>query len=110
MVSGIVVQLAITAVIAVIATYALKAMYLRGFIAGMQHEAKAWADAVMAVKPPNWQSLPIDGHEGWDREKIEGANKVYAGAFRVALDVIREEIAVNRMAALVKDFEEARAK
>jgi hypothetical protein len=104
MVLGIALQIAITAVLIVIAVYALKMMWLRGFVAGMQHETKGWIDAIAKVQPPNWQSLPIDGHGDWDREKIEGANKVYAAAFKVALDVIKEEIAVNRMTALVAEF------
>lgn len=106
MVLGVGLQIAITAVIALIAVYAMKLMYMKGFLAGMQHETKGWIDAIMAVKPPNWQSLPLDGHDGWDREKVEGANKVYAAAFRVALDVIREEIAVNRITALAREFAE----
>jgi len=105
MVLGIGLQIAATIVLAVIAVYALKLMWLKGFVAGMQHEMRGWADAIAKVQPPNWQSLPVDGRDGLDREKVEGANKVYAAAFRVALDVIKEEIAVNRMAALVKELQ-----
>jgi len=104
MVLGVALQIAITIVIAVIAVYAMGCMYMKGFIAGMRHETKGWVDAIAKVQPPNWQSLPVDGHEGWDREKVESANKIYVAAFKVALDVIKEEIAVNRMTALLAEF------
>jgi hypothetical protein len=105
MVPGIALQIAITAVLIVIAVYALKSMYLKGFISGMQYEAKAWAEAIGKVQPPNWQSLPVGEHLGYDKERIEGANKVYVAAFKVALEVIKEEIAANRIMALAVEFE-----
>jgi hypothetical protein len=106
MVLRVALQIAVTVVITVIAVYLMGSMHMKGFMAGMRREAQGWIDAIAKVQPPNWQSLPVDGHGGLDREKVEGANKVYVAAFKVALDVIKEEIAVNRMAALLKDLED----
>lgn len=104
MVSGIIVQILITLVLMVIAYFAGASLYLKGWIAGMKKEAMGWVDALNKVQPPNWQSLPHP--PGYDRERAEAAAKVYVEAFRVALDVIKEEIAVNRMNALIKEFGE----
>jgi hypothetical protein len=77
-------------------------LYVQGFSAGMRKEAKCWIDAIQKVTPPNWQSLPLP--EGLERKTAEEANKVYAAAFKVALEIIKEEIAVNRLDAIVDDI------
>lgn len=104
MVLGIVVQIAITLVIAFIAWMSAQVIFLRGFRAGMQHEAKGWVDAVNKVTPPNWQSIPTP--PGYDVERAKAAAQVYVEAYKVALDVIKEEIAMNRIEALAKELSE----
>ncbi len=79
-------------------------VYLKGCLDGTHQEAKQWLEAIDKVTPPNWQSLPIQS-DSLEKAKLEEANKVYAAAFKIALGVIREEIAVNRLAAMLKDME-----
>jgi len=81
-------------------------VYLKGLVDGTRREAKEWMEAIEKVTPPNWQSLPIQS-DSLERAKLEEANKVYAAAFRIALGVIKEEIAVNRFTALIEDLEAA---
>lgn len=101
MVSGIV-QILITLVLAFIAWVTAQIIFLRGFRAGMQHEAKGWVAAVNKVAVPNWQSIPTP--HGADAERAKAAALVYVEAFKVALDVIKEEIAMNRIDALMKEL------
>jgi hypothetical protein len=96
MASGIILVAAFVIVLVAALSYA----YTRGFIKGMQHEALGWFEAFDAVQPPNWQSLPVS-HEGNPEDQIE-ANKVYVQVFKVAKQVIGEELMVNRVEALGK--------
>ena len=87
-----------------IAWVSAQIIFMRGFRAGMQHEAKGWVDAITKVTPPNWQSIPTP--PGYDAERAKAAAQVYVEAFKVALDVIKEEIAMNRIDALSKELSE----
>jgi hypothetical protein len=102
MVLGIVIQIAITLVLALIAWVSSQVIFMKGFRAGMQHEAKGWVDALTKVTPPNWQSIPTP--PGYDADRAKAAAQVYVEAFKVALDVIKEEIAMNRIEALAKEL------
>jgi len=102
MVAGVIAQIAVSVVVLCATCYAIGAMYLKGYFAGMRKEAVGWIEAIEKIKPPNWQSLPIAGRDQ-PKEKIEETNKLYVATFKVALDVIKEEIAQNRLAALAED-------
>jgi hypothetical protein len=77
-------------------------LYMKGYKAGMQSEAKDWINAINKVTPPNWQSLPTP--EGADPEKSKEFRKLYVDTFKIALDVIKEEIAANRLETLMKNI------
>lgn len=78
--------------------------YIRGRAEGMRDEALAWCAAFDQIKAPNWQSLPIP--VGTDREKQEAANKLYVEVFKTAKEVIGQELVMNRIDALQKEWGE----
>ena len=86
----------------VVAFIAFKVVWLAGFMAGKDHEATMWLGAIDKITPPNWQSLLIGRGEIEDPEKLEMANRVYAAAYRTALDHIKMDIALIRREALEK--------
>lgn len=100
---GIIATMAITIIITFIAVTAMKIMKLKGFNEGMMSEAKQWVAAIEKVRVPNWQSMPVPPGEDPERAKL--AAQIYVEAFKVALDVIKEEIAVNRLNAIVVDIQ-----
>ena len=85
-------------VIALIGVFAF--IYMRGFVKGMQTEALGWLEAFEEIRPPNWQSLPVN-HEANPEEQV-AANKLYVQIFNVAKQAIGEELVVNRTKALLK--------
>lgn len=99
---GAIVPILISIVLAFIAWMSAQVIFMKGFRAGMQHEAKGWIDAINKVTPPNWQSIPTP--PGYDAERAKAAAQVYVEAYKVALDVIKEEIAMNRIEALAKEL------
>jgi hypothetical protein len=86
----------------VVACLAGAVLYMKGYRAGMQSEAKDWIAAINKVTPPNWQSLPTP--DGADPEKSKEFRKLYVDTFKICLDVIKEEIAMNRLETLAKDI------
>jgi hypothetical protein len=85
----------------------LRFVYFKGFIAGMQKEAHEWAQAIEKVSIPNWQSMPLYDPK-MDPEKLLEANKVYVAAYGLVLHKIKQEVAENRMQALLKEVEEGK--
>jgi hypothetical protein len=99
---GTVIDILIGIVLLVIVAYLGGYLYMKGVIAGMRREALGWMDAISKVTPPNWQSLPSPA--GVDPEQSKEARKLYVDTYKTALDVIRKEIALNRVEALTDEF------
>jgi hypothetical protein len=94
---GIIISLLLIAVMLM----GMKLVWKSGFMAGTTHEAMMWLNAIDKLMPPNWQSLEING-EGMTPEQVEWANRVYASAYRLALDHIKLDIGLARQVAIDK--------
>jgi hypothetical protein len=81
-----------------------KIIWKSGFLAGTHHEASMWLASIDKLMPPNWQSLVIGRDEGLTPEQLEMANRVYAAAYRTAIDHIKLDIALIRQKA-VEEFQ-----
>jgi hypothetical protein len=79
-----------------------KVIWRAGFLAGTTHEALMWLKSIDKLFAPNWQSLSIGRDEGLTPEQLEMANRVYAAAYRTAIDHIKLDIALIRREALEK--------
>ena len=97
-------QFAATIGVVIITCYVGSSVYMKGYLAGMRKEAFSWIEAIGKVTPPNWQSLPFTG-SNLSSEMQKDANKMYAMSFRIALDIIKDEIAENRLASLLAEVE-----
>jgi len=103
MVTGIVTWIAISIIITFILTWVMRIVKLQGYNQGCMDEARHWIAAVNKVTVPNWQSLPPQpGNADPERQKL--AAQIYVTAYKCALDVIKEEIAMNRLEAMVDDL------
>jgi hypothetical protein len=80
----------------------LKTVWKAGFLAGVRHEAIMWLASIDKLFAPNWQSLEIGRDEGLTPEQLEMANRVYAAAYRTAIEHIKLDIANIRRAAIEK--------
>lgn len=85
--------------------YGFKVVWMSGFLAGGKHEARYWIASIDKLFAPNWQSLSIGRDEGLSPEQLEMANRVYAAAYRTALDHIKVDIALVRQEMLLKEAE-----
>jgi hypothetical protein len=101
-VGAIIVYILITIVLVVISVYLGGILYMKGMLAGMRREADQWMNAIGKVTPPNWQSLPSPA--GVDPEQSKEARKLYVDTYKTALDLIKREIANNRIDALTEEF------
>ena len=99
---AIIVDILIGLVAVVSALHFGATIYAKGMIAGMKKEASGWMNAIGKVSPPNWQSLPSPS--GLDAERSKEARKLYVDTYKTALDVIKKEIATNRIDALTEEF------
>jgi hypothetical protein len=79
----------------------MRAVKMQGYTQGTIDEAEQWVDAIAKVKCPNWQSLPPAPNTDPEKQKL--AAQVYVAAFNCALDVIKEEIAMNRIEAMMDE-------
>jgi hypothetical protein len=77
-----------------------KVIWKSGFLAGKDHEAMMWLASIDKLMPPNWQSLVIGRDDGLTPEQLEMANRVYAAAYRTALDHIKLDIGLIRRKAI----------
>jgi ribonuclease D len=101
---GIVIEYAAIAALAAFVVYELiQVAKLKGYHEGVQKEAQNWVDAINKVTVPNWQSLPIP--PGTTPEQAQIAAKIYVEAYKVALDTIKEEIAMNRINSLLDEMQ-----
>ena len=66
--------------------------YEDGFRTGKLYEALQWSKAFDSIRPPNWQSLPVTATDPDERREQEDINKMYVQIFKVAKDVIGEEL------------------
>ena len=98
----IIVDILIVIVLVVLALHFGATLYAKGMIAGMKKEASGWMNAIGKVSPPNWQSLPSP--VGLDAERSKEARKLYVDTYKTALDVIKKEIATNRIDALTEEL------
>lgn len=105
MAAGIVGFIAVTLIILFVQTIILRIVKFQGYNQGTMDEAKQWIAAINKVQVPNWQSLPADPSMT-DPEKQKLAAQIYVAAFKCCLDVIKEEIAMNRVEAMVDELKE----
>jgi hypothetical protein len=105
MVTGIITWIAITCIVVFIQTIILRIAKLQGYNQGTQDEAQQWIDAINKVQVPNWQSLPPGEFNG-DPEKAKLAAQIYVAAYKCCLDVIKEEIALNRISAMAEELKQ----
>lgn len=96
----------ITLAVLLVLYLAAKVIWKAGFLAGTTHEALMWLASIDKLFAPNWQSLEIGRDEGLTREQLEMANKIYAAAYRTAIDHIKLDIGNIRRKAI----EESRPK
>lgn len=101
MVTGIIATICVTLIIWFVLQTIMRAVKIQGYTQGTIDEAKQWVDAIAKVKVPNWQSLPPASDTDPEKQKL--AAQVYVAAFACALDVIKEEIAMNRIEAMVDE-------
>jgi hypothetical protein len=92
----------ITLAVMLVLYLAAKVIWKAGFLAGTHHEALQWLKSIDKLFAPNWQSLSIGRDEGLTPEQLEMANRVYAAAYRTAIDHIKLDIALIRREALEK--------
>jgi hypothetical protein len=99
---GIIGYIAVTIILVFIQTIFMRLMKAQGYNQGSMDEAKQWVDAINKIQAPNWQSMPVP--HGTDPEKAKFAAQIYVESFKIALEVIKEEIAMNRLTAMVDDL------
>jgi hypothetical protein len=90
----------ITLLVLLVIYLAAKVIWKAGFLAGTTHEALMWLASIDKLMPPNWQSLVIGRDDGLTPEQLEMANRVYAAAYRTALDHIKLDIGLIRRKAI----------
>lgn len=80
--------------------------YMKGFNSGSLAEGDGWMEAFTRIKPPNWQSFPIDPTKGHEDilKQIEAA-KIYAEVFKTAYAAIGQELLINRVKVAVEGLE-----
>jgi hypothetical protein len=100
MVTGIITWIAIGVVITFIEITLFRIVKFQAYNQGMQEEAQQWVNAIQKIKVPNWQSLPPTDFGMQDPERAKLAAQVYVVAYQCCLDVIKEEIAMNRIEAM----------
>jgi len=105
MVAGLIIQVVCFALGVVVVFFVCSHLYTKGFVAGARSEAQGWLDAINKIIPPNWQSLP--DVPDVDPEQSKEVRKLYVNTFKFALDIIKEEIAMNRIAAIATDVAKA---
>jgi hypothetical protein len=74
--------------------------YSHGFTRGIRHETSSLLKAFETIQPPNWQSLPVN--PGEDAASQVASNKQYVQAFRLAKEIIGEELITNRSKAVLR--------
>ncbi len=80
----------------------LKLVWRAGFLAGTTHEALMWLASIDKLFAPNWQSMEIGKDSGLTTDQLVMANKVYAAAYRTAIEHIKLDIANIRREAIEK--------
>ena len=103
MVTGIITWIAIGVVLTFIEITLFRIVKFQGYNQGTQDEAQQWIAAINKVQVPNWQSIPPGEFSG-DPEKAKLAAQIYVAAYKCCLDVIKEDIAMNRIEAMVDDL------
>lgn len=101
---GIIGWIAVTCIIVFVVTTVMRIVKMQGYHQGTMDEAQQWVNAISKVTVPNWQSLETVPGTDQDPEKRKLAAQVYVAAFACALDVIKEEIALNRIEAMADDL------
>lgn len=99
---GIITWIAVGIIVTFVEITVMNWVRIKAFNDGMMKESKDWVDAVNKVQVPNWQSLPT--RPGTNKEMAETAAKIYVEAFGIALGVVKEEIAMNRLEAMVEEL------
>lgn len=92
----------ITLLVLLVLYLGAKVIWKAGFLAGTTHEALMWLASIDKLFAPNWQSLSIGRDQGLSPEQLEMANRVYAAAYRTAIEHIKLDIALIRRAAIEK--------
>ena len=92
----------ITLLVLLVVYLTAKVIWKAGFLAGTHHEAAMWLKSIDKLFAPNWQSLEIGRDEGLDPQQLEMANRIYAAAYRTAIEHIKLDIALIRQAELDK--------
>lgn len=92
----------ITLMVLLVLYLAAKVIWKAGFLAGTHHEALQWLKSIDKLFAPNWQSLEIGRDDGLTKEQLEMANRVYAAAYRTAIEHIKLDIANIRRQAVAE--------
>ena len=92
----------ITLLVLLVTYLTAKIIWKAGFLAGTAHEASMWLKSIDKLFAPNWQSLEIGRDAGLSPEQLEMANRVYAAAYRTAIEHIKLDIANIRREAIEK--------
>lgn len=92
----------ITLLVLLVLYLTAKIIWKAGFLAGTHHEALMWLKSIDKLFAPNWQSLEIGRDEGLSPEMLVMANKIYAAAYRTAIDHIKLDIANIRRLEIEK--------
>ena len=92
----------ITLLLLLVAYLTSKVIWKAGFLAGTTHEAMMWLKSIDKLFAPNWQSLEIGRDANLSPEQLEMANRVYAAAYRTAIEHIKLDIANIRREAIEK--------
>ena len=92
----------ITLLVLLVLYLTAKVIWKAGFLAGTTHEALMWLASIDKLFAPNWQSMEIGKDSGLSVEQLVMANKVYAAAYRAAIDHIKLDIANIRREAIEK--------
>lgn len=81
----------------------MRLVFMSGFAAGEDYEARRWINAIDALFIPNWQSLPIQSEEvPLDSDKLRMANQLFVAAYNLAVDHIKKDIVEIRREQLIK--------
>lgn len=78
-----------------------KVVWTSGFLSGRRHEAFLWLDSIDKLIVPNWQSMELSD-SSLTKEEAVFANKVYAAAYRAALDHIKLDISIIQQVEIEK--------
>ena len=92
----------ITLLVLLVLYLTAKVIWKAGFLAGTTHEAMMWLASIDKLFAPNWQSLEIGRDANLSPEQLEMANRVYAAAYRTAIEHIKLDIANIRREAVEK--------